>query len=181
MEDICINDWSATECPTDTRLSVSLVRMASTIMATEKKDFPRQSRPGSGIEIERQDCFHRAVLKLYLLLCSPEGEELGPTASAMEAVARFEDWIASAGYPDGMVVSNYDRRGNILPVDEKCIPPRVEYVVNHLRDRRIFPTRFWSDDWPFERIEAELETRFKKISKLRADCLSRPMSLGQMR
>ncbi|KAJ9610393.1 hypothetical protein H2200_005170 [Cladophialophora chaetospira] len=170
MEDICINDWVDTEQPTDTRLSVLLMRMAKAIMGREKEDAKRQSRPGSGTE--KQDCFHRAVLKLHFLLCSSEGDKLDCAPAALESVTTFEKLMADAGYPDGILVASHDVSGNSLLVDEKCMPPCMEYIVDHLRDRRIFPTRFWSDDWPFECIEAELETRFKKVMKLRAESLS---------
>jgi len=176
MEDISINDWRDTEKPTDVRLSVLILKMAQKIMELEKASSLRHDPRKGGIE--RQDWFHRAVVKLHYLLCSPAGEDFRFTASGLYAAKRFETLIAQAGYPGGLVVFGGQFHGIPVPVDEKYLSPTIEEVVKHLSRKRIFLGRFWSSTWSFERIEAELAERFDTVMKIPADFWMQRASLS---
>ncbi len=166
MEDICIADWQEAERPTDTRLSTLLIRLAMKIMVQERNATMQQGRPSNGVE--KQDCFHRAVWKLYQLLCRPSETGSSCKTAAMDAVQRFEDLMAKAGYPYGSVVVSANIYDNSILMGKNDIVPAVENIVQHLRDTRIFPTRFWSADWSYERIAWELRARFRKLTQARA-------------
>ena len=176
MEDICLPEWQGTERPVDARIATLLIRTATKIMVREGATSMRQSRPGSGIQ--KQDCFHRAVLKLYLLLYGPFGDESCCKTAALDAVLSFEDLMAKAGYPGGTLVVTHDLHSNAILMDKSCIIPKIENVVDHSKDTRIFPTRFWLADWSFERIQVEVEARFEKTTTIRAATQGGDWSVG---
>ena len=174
MEDICFDDWDAHTTPVDTRLSVVLIRMAKKIMDREKG--MRQLSPKGARE--KQDWFQRAVLKLHFLLCSPTGDEFQVTSAATDAVVRFDTIMTAAGYPgsDVVAINCFDDSSLLSTADYPY--PSVEEVVKHLSETRIFPERFWSADWSFQRIEAELMYRFEKVFRLKIDYLYKPSTLN---
>ncbi|KIX98780.1 uncharacterized protein Z520_05241 [Fonsecaea multimorphosa CBS 102226] len=166
MEDICFEDWEGGR-PIDTQLSICIIRMAKSIMDQEKAlagvvtGIPPRAAP------ERQDFFHRAVLKLHYLLCAESADEPYVTPLRREAAARFDTLMASAGYPDGQVVVFGGSHAELMSRDGKCTYPSVEEVAQHLEATRIFPTRFWSADQPVDSVISELKERYEKVLKRR--------------
>ncbi|OQV07173.1 hypothetical protein CLAIMM_11644 [Cladophialophora immunda] len=162
MEDICFEDWQYGR-PVDAQLSTCIVRMAKTILEQEKRatGAPPRGAP------EQQDWFHRAVLKLHYLLCSESADDPFVTSPGREAAARFENLMASAGYPDGQVVVDGRSQAELRSTDGRSTYPSVEEVVLHVAATRIFPTRFWSADQPIDSVISELKTRCAKVLKAR--------------